>query len=556
MFHRRLIFTLSVLFGLLLSTAGCQPTATPRPETVAPRVTALPLPVNTRAPEPVPAEPNLTPLPPPSIWLSEGLPEEVLDAVTLPSGWTLAASAEQASLRLEVNGSHLVYSRIYALAAPFPTVTDEIAMLELKEMWKRGKTPHGGIVTLALDPADAALFAQLWGPPSGSVITTPKADLLDLSWEQPDTWALIPFEDIQPRWKVMTLDGQNPLHKDFNPQAYSLKIDFGLSGETALIDTLLVASPDIPASNRLPERLTTVILTGVTALVRGTASTMEARGMTYPAQDIGGWLREADILHINNEIPFAKDCPPPFPWTKGLVFCSQPRYIELLENIGTDVMDLSGDHFADWGPQAMLFTLDLYAQRGWPVYGGGVNIEAAKQPALFEHNGNRIAFIGCNYKAKGYATASATNPGAVHCDPKWLYPAIQTLVEDGYLPIVTFQHEEYYEYIARPQLQEDFRGAAEAGAVIVSGSQAHQPHALEFSGDSLLHYGLGNLFFDQIGSMDSTNTAFIDRHVFYDGRYLGVELVSIRFVDYARSRPTEPTEREELLRTVFEASGW
>jgi poly-gamma-glutamate synthesis protein (capsule biosynthesis protein) len=56
--------------------------------------------------------------------------------------------------------------------------------------------------------------------------------------------------------------------------------------------------------------------------------------------------------------------------------------------------------------------------------------------------------------------------------------------------------------------------------------------------------------------MESTNTAFIDRHVFYDGRYLGVELLSIRFVDYARPRPTSLEERESLLRTVFSASGW
>ena len=49
---------------------------------------------------------------------------------------------------------------------------------------------------------------------------------------------------------------------------------------------------------------------------------------------------------------------------------------------------------------------------------------------------------------------------------------------------------------------------------------------------------------------------FIDRHVFYDGRYLGVELLTIQFVDYARPRPMTPAEREALLRAVFAASGW
>jgi poly-gamma-glutamate synthesis protein (capsule biosynthesis protein) len=50
--------------------------------------------------------------------------------------------------------------------------------------------------------------------------------------------------------------------------------------------------------------------------------------------------------------------------------------------------------------------------------------------------------------------------------------------------------------------------------------------------------------------------AFIDRHVFYDGRYIGTELLSIRFVDLARSRPMTPAEQAAFLKTIFTASGW
>ena len=55
-------------------------------------------------------------------------------------------------------------------------------------------------------------------------------------------------------------------------------------------------------NNRRADKLTTVVLTGVTALVRGTAYIMEQSGYTYPAIDIGDILRGADILHISNEI--------------------------------------------------------------------------------------------------------------------------------------------------------------------------------------------------------------------------------------------------------------
>ena len=133
-----------------------------------------------------------------------------------------------------------------------------------------------------------------------------------------------------------------------------------------------------------------------------------------------GYLKEADILHISNEVPFAQGCPYPDPGQVGLRFCSDRRYIELMETIGTDVVELTGDHFGDYGPDAMLYTLEMYNQRDWPYYGGGADRQDAQEPVLFEHNGNKIAFLGCNAKGGGYATANVGYPGAVACDfPKW-----------------------------------------------------------------------------------------------------------------------------------------
>jgi poly-gamma-glutamate synthesis protein (capsule biosynthesis protein) len=133
---------------------------------------------------------------------------------------------------------------------------------------------------------------------------------------------------------------------------------------------------------------------------------------------------------------------------------------------------------------------------------------------------------------------------------------IAQLRQEGYLPIATFQHQEYYTYPVKAEYWPDFTRMAEAGAVIVQGSQAHLPQNMEFDGDSFIHYGLGNLFFDQFNYLPETNDAFIDRHIFYDGRYIGTELLTIRFVDMARARPMTPDERSALLKVIFQASGW
>jgi poly-gamma-glutamate synthesis protein (capsule biosynthesis protein) len=105
------------------------------------------------------------------------------------------------------------------------------------------------------------------------------------------------------------------------------------------------------------------------------------------------------------------------------------------------------------------------------------------------------------------------------------------------------------------QQRADFRALAEAGAAIVSGSQAHQPQGFDFHTGAFIHYGLGNLFFDQMWSLE-TRQEFIDRHVFYDGRHISTELLTAILEDYSRPRPMTPDERKVLLDAAFAASQW
>jgi len=239
------------------------------------------------------------------------------------------------------------------------------------------------------------------------------------------------------------------------------------------------------------------------------------------------------------------------------VFCSDPRYIDLITDMGTDVMELAGDHFADYHAAAMYETLDIYKKHNIPYYGGGYNVEDGRKPLLMTVNGNKIMFIGCNYKTI-YASATDTVPGAVPCDFTYITQQIAYYRSQGYLPISTYQYNEFDSAEARPQQMIDYRRMANAGAVVVQGSQAHVPQVMEFYKDAFIHYGLGNLFFDQISKKGPhlTQREFIDRHVFYDGKYLGVELITAWLIDYARPRFTTEAERTKFLTQYFDLSGW
>ncbi len=293
-------------------------------------------------------------------------------------------------------------------------------------------------------------------------------------------------------------------------------------------------------------------MTGVTALSRTIASRMESNGVTYPSERVRGLLREHDLLHISNEVSFTDDCPGPM---RGTRFCSDPRYIRLLADVGTDIVELSGNHNLDWGPEAARRTLDMYRARGWRWFAGGRDHLEAHRPLTITHHGNRLAFIGCNPVGPPYAWADRGHPGSATCDVPAMQRQVRRLRARGHLPIVTFQHWETYQYAPTAQQVEDFGLMSAAGAAIVSGSQAHHPQGFAFHRGRLVHYGLGNLFFDQMQTL-GTRQGIVDTHVFHRGRHLSTRLSTTLLEDYSQPRPTTPAEREQLLESVFAASGW
>jgi poly-gamma-glutamate capsule biosynthesis protein CapA/YwtB (metallophosphatase superfamily) len=228
-----------------------------------------------------------------------------------------------------------------------------------------------------------------------------------------------------------------------------------------------------------------------------------------------------------------------------------------LDYIGVDFVELTGNHLLDYGYDAFQYTLSLYQSKGMPYYGGGHNLDEARKPLFIEDHGNRFVFIGCNAVGPIDDWATDTMPGAATCDLDWMADQVRQYRSQGYLPVVTFQHFEFglFDGYAPQSAQKfDFNRLAEAGAVIVSGSQAHYPQTMTFIDGNFVHYGLGNLFFDQMETQNRDQ--FIDRHVFYNGKYISTELLTAVLEDYARPRPMTEEERRIFLEKIFHATAW
>lgn len=428
---------------------------------------------------------------------------------------------------------------VYALVVPFPTLLDGVSLETVEAAWRGEVTELGRLV---LDEATAVELAPLLG--TAAISQTYSADeLVAQLWAEPPAWSVVPFERLEPRLKVLRVAGAAPIDRDFDPAAYAL----------------IAEKVGVTESNYARDEMTFLALSGPSGLGRAVAHRIELYGYDHPAEHIRPLFDSVDFAHFSNEMPFAEDCPASELEMSGDTrFCVPTRYIEVMRALGANINEMTGNHVNDWGQAALQHTFDLYEQEGIMTYGGGRDLAAAREPLLLEHNGNRIALVGCNSWGPPYAWAADGYAGANPCgDFSQLEAQIGELAAEGWQVVVTLQYFEYYYYEPRGEQAEDYGRLARAGATAVSGSSSHhaQGFAFEPSNGTFIHYGLGNLVFDQMDYL-GTRQSFVDVYVFAHGRLLNVDLWTGLIEDFCCVRPMASEERAELLATTFGASGW
>jgi len=562
----------SLLGLVLIVLCGCGPVPAPQPTLAAtadnPQLTATSPPATATSTRPIPdtatstptavpptASPSPSPVPPEQLALSVDLPSAV---AKVAQDWSAAHGlqvvAEGASIALNLaksTESRLVGEKLYVPVMAFPTMRTDISGEELLTLWQDGGSPR----LLVGAPAEEGLTAQ-WGVPDRSVLPMAQAELVDKLWSDRSAIAIVPFEWLVPRLRPLQVDGLSIVDNRLDQGDWPIALRVWLHGKGDIADALFEHLQEVfVTTNRDPEKLTVLVMTGVTAMSRTTAWKMEQYGdYAYPARVVGPELATADITHISNEVPFVVGCEAN-PALNLLTLCSKPEYMDALHMVGVDVVGLTGNHQNDFGYDAARSSLRVYENHHLLVYGGGVNAEQASQPLLITDHDNRLAFLGANQFGPEFAWATADNPGSARFDLETMTAAIQGVRPQADLVLVELQYTESYQTVPLTQQQADFVALSTAGADIVTGVQAHQPQALAFTDQGLILYGLGNLFFDQMNWWE-TRQGLIARHTIYDGRHLSSELLVTVLEDWAQPRWATEAERQEILGSVFTASGW
>ena len=197
-----------------------------------------------------------------------------------------------------------------------------------------------------------------------------------------------------------------------------------------------------------------------------------------------------------------------------------PRFAGVWDAAGIDIVSVASNHAMDWGPEALIDTVDLFRSKGKMVIGGGKDDEEARAPAIVDRNGVKIAFLAyCSVLRDGQASGKgkagiAPLRAHTHYLPEEFQPGTPPR-------IVTIPYEEDVK-----AMQEDIRkakqkadavvlsihwglrhvpktictyqppiahAAIDAGADLIIGHHAHSIKAIEVYKGKVCFYSVGNL---------------------------------------------------------------
>lgn len=279
----------------------------------------------------------------------------------------------------------------------------------------------------------------------------------------------------------------------------------------------------------------------------GTTEYMDAqRGGIYDcfSIDLLQEMNDADILMVNNEFPYS---------TRGTAlegkaytFRANPSRVSLLNVFGTDLVGIANNHMYDYGPDALVDSLNTLDRAGMPHTGAGRNISEAEQPVYFIANGRKITIIAATQIERSYnytKEATETDPGVLKTLNAAKYVAAIETARENSDYVIAFVHwgtEGTHQYGAdQVNLAKQF---VAAGADVIIGGHTHCLQGIQYMDGVPIIYSLGNFWF----SSETLDTGIAQVRIQKDGT------IRFRFIPclqqgYETSLVTDAAEKQRVL---------
>lgn len=215
-------------------------------------------------------------------------------------------------------------------------------------------------------------------------------------------------------------------------------------------------------------------------------------------QHIKPYVDLADFASVNLETQLSKsNLKNRLP--KSVTFYSPPEFADSLKWAGFDYAALGNNHMFDYQDEGLRSTFSALDRSGLLYSGGGFNDVAARQPAVTDVDGNKLAllsYVGWPGTFSPSQAAEKDKGGAALGDHAVIGEDLSTIPDDA---TAIVQLHAGLEYSAHPAVSEQttLRQAIVDGADVVLGHHAHVLQGFEIYQDRLIAYSLGNFLFDQ-----------------------------------------------------------
>lgn len=220
-------------------------------------------------------------------------------------------------------------------------------------------------------------------------------------------------------------------------------------------------------------------------------------------------MQSADFFMLNHEFTFSlrgeamED--------KEYTLRNDPKYVKILQELGTDGVTLANNHVLDFGRTAFLDTMDTLQQAEIAYTGGGHNLEEASAPIVREINGQTFAIFAATRVSPSYDWyVSSSNAGVFQTyDATRLNKAIEE-ADTKYDHTIVYVHWG----IERNEMPEEYqrtlaKGYIDAGADLIIGAHPHVLQGFEYYKGVPIIYSLGNyLFGNRTGETVLLNAVF------------------------------------------------
>jgi len=214
-------------------------------------------------------------------------------------------------------------------------------------------------------------------------------------------------------------------------------------------------------------------------------------------------LREADLVLLNLECCISSRGTRWPDHRKPFFFRAPPSATAVLRHLGVDCVTLANNHALDYGPVALLDTLELLSGARIGLVGAGEDLERARHAVTLEHDGFRLRVVAFTDHPREFEAGTDT-PGVAFADleggvPDWVFDAMG----GGDVDAVLVTPHWGPNMAARPIRR--VRAAAESlvrgGATLVAGHSAHVFHGVT----GRILYDLGDFIDDYATHRDLRN---------------------------------------------------